>query len=318
MFCRPLATLITMTDGPIPDDRYVYRFIGPDGVETTGPIGINDTLRFDNLTPGPNTVELAHVAENCEVTSDGRRRQRVEIEPSGGGEIVFRVVCSDPERRPELLFFAASYEDGASGIVFRATDPNADIEQYYWDITDCAGTSVLPRGGRSRRGLYGDPRTRGEDTIQVVSAYEVGIPAEELQGRCTLLRVTDTGRNTTPAVEIPIRPPGGTPPFATSFNARFSGQTSLLVSLAVLDPDDDYVGSFAALRLRDGALGMSPDGEFDIGIYNSAGFGPNDDIPVVRLGEDQRLRVDQVFASIVYLFDARGNMTRLEDVDLFR
>ena len=82
----------------------------------------------------------------------------------------------------------------------------------------------------------------------------------------------------------------------------------------VLDPDGDFAGVFVAARLRDGIL-SPPDGQPDIGIYNVAGYlVPNlPDLPLTS-----RIQYGDVLAIIVYLVDAAGNFTRLEDSDVFR
>ena len=135
----------------------------------------------------------------------------------------FRVVCSDEALRPRLLSVASSYHDGASGFVAVVTDAGRDVERYVWDITDCHGKSVLPEGGRTRRGLSGG-RTAQQDTVTIVGAFEVGRPDVEMVGRCTSLRFVDQLGNTTPVVEEPIGNEGGRPPVATRFNAILVGQ----------------------------------------------------------------------------------------------
>lgn len=308
--CESLITVTTATDGYNPDASYIYRVTGPAG-ERVGIVEANDTLRLDGLGPGDYTVGLSHVASNCVVTSDGGPTRRLVLADTGGTRLDFRVVCSDEAKRPHLLFFAGSYHDGTSGFMFRAADPDGDIERYMWDITDCQGKSVLPGGGRLRRGLSQD-RTAGLDTITVFGAVEPGLPDNAMVGRCTSLRVADELGNTTPVVEQPI--PEGQPagPAADLFDARFATTAALVTDLHTADPD--YAGVFAAALLRDGVL-FPADGQPDLGVYNAAGY-EDLTLPTVPLGGSRPPYYDY-YAVIVYLFDRFGNFTRLVDTDLF-
>ncbi|MGH7702745.1 MAG: hypothetical protein ACREMO_06600 [Gemmatimonadales bacterium] len=182
------------------------------------------------------------------------------------------------------------------------------MERYFWGLTDCQGTSILPNGGRLRRGLSAD-RTAGEDTVTVLGAIEVGLPDADLQGRCTALRVVDEPGNTTPVREEPIGGEGGRPPMASTFFTTFIGTTALRTTLTASDPDGDLVGVFAAARLRDGILGP-PDGRDDIGVFNPSGY-LDTNLPDIPLGS--LFQYYDVRAVIVYLIDARGNFVRIED-----
>jgi hypothetical protein len=308
--CESLITVTTATDGYNPDPSYIYQVTGP-APERAGILQANDTLRLDGLGPGEYQIALQHVAPNCVVTSDGGPDRRIVLADTGGTKVDFRVVCSNESHRPHLLFFAASYHDGTSGFLFRAADPDGDIERYAWDITDCHGKSVLPAGGRLRRGLSQD-RTAGQDTITVFGAVEPGLPDSAMIGRCTSLRVADESGNTTPVVEqaIAARPPAG--PGADLFNARFATAATLVTSLHSTGPD--YAGVFAAALLRDGVL-FPPDGQLDLGVYNAAGY-QDMLLPTVPLGGSRPPYYDY-YAVIVYLFDRSGNFTRLMDTDLF-
>lgn len=309
--CESLITVTTATDGSNPDASYIYRISGP-GDERTGIMGANDTLRVDGLGRGEYAVSLRHVAGNCVVTSDGGPDYRLVLADTGGTRVDFRVVCSDEARRPRLLFFASSYHDGTSGFMFRATDPDRDIERYFWDITDCQGKSVLPAGGRLRRGLSQD-RTAGQDTITVFGAIEPGLADAEVSGRCTSLRVQDEYGNTTPVVEEPIRNEPGPGPVPLAFNAKFITTLTLSASLQMADPD--YAGVFVGALLRDGVL-FAPDGKPDLGVYNAAGY-DGVILPTVPLGGGRPPYYDYL-AVIAYLFDRQGNFTRIEDGDLFQ
>lgn len=309
--CESQITVTTGTDGYNPDQDFIYRLTGP-GTEKVGIIRANDTLRVDGLSPGGYAVELSHVAPNCVVTSDGGTMQQATVADTGAARLDFRVICSDETRRPAVLEFASSYHDGTSGFMFRAADPDHDIERYAWDITDCHGKSVLPGGGRLRRGLSQD-RIAGQDTVMVFGAIELGLPEADLRGRCTSLRVADEAGNTTPVVEEPIGNETGPGPVPTAFNARFLNTASLETTLQVSDPQ--YAGVFAAAVLRDGTL-EAPDGNLDIGVFNTVGY-EGTVLPTVPLGGSGPQYYDY-YSIILYLFNRSGNFTRVVDNDLFQ
>jgi hypothetical protein len=56
-----------------------------------------------------------------------------------------------------------------------------------------------------RQGLNVNARTRGEDTVRVVSVLEAGKLTRE-EGICTYLRVVDDDGNTTLPAELPALP----------------------------------------------------------------------------------------------------------------
>lgn len=310
--CTPPLTIRTFTEGLDPDPEYVYRIAPAGGNETVGLIGGTDTVSFDTLPAGPYTIELSHVSANCDVVSDQGARQQVQVDSLGGTEAQFRVNCSDPAKRPMLLSLAGSYHDGAAAFTFRAADPDRNLERYYWDLTNCQGRSLLSGGARLRRGLS-QGRTFGLDTVTVVAAFEVGLPDDSLQGRCMSLRVADEFGNSTPVIERTLGG-SGTAPSAVGFNALLLGSAALHTSMTATDPDGDFAGVFPEARLRDGVLGPS-DGNPDLGIYSAAGY-LDTGIPDVPLGG--RIQYYDVYAVIVYLVDAQGNFTRVEDADVFQ
>jgi hypothetical protein len=314
VYCTAPLTLTTATDGPMPDDGYVYE-IGRGGDPLrSGFLAATDTAYIEGLPAGAYVIRLRHVAPNCVVTTSGGDRSAVSVLPEGGASTAFRVECSDPARRPTMLAFASSYRDGVSAFYARAADPDGDVERYAWDLTDCHGTSVLPEGARIRRGLSSGA-TAGLDTVEIVAAFELGLPDADLVGRCTALRVMDEYGNTTPFHEEPIGGEAGAPPRIQSFNALLRGTTAIRVTLVADDPDGDFVGTFAAARLRDGILGPA-DGNPDYGIYHPAGYVGTalPDLPV----NSSRIRYDDVLAIIVYVVDRAGNFVRLEDTDTFQ
>ena len=83
------------------------------------------------------------------------------------------------------------------------------------------------------------------------------------------------------------------------------------------DPDGDFAGLFVGARMRDGVLGPA-DGEEDFGVYNVAGYLDVLELPTLTFSAGRRPAWDDIFAVVVYLLDARGNLTRLEDADLFQ
>jgi hypothetical protein len=98
-----------------------------------------------------------------------------------------------------------------------------------------------------------------------------------------------------------------------TFNARFANTASLVSSLQVGDPG--YAGVFATALLRDGIL-FPADGTPDVGVFNPSGY---EDVilPTVPLGGGRPQYFDYLGVT-VYLFDQRGNFTRVEDNDLFQ
>lgn len=310
--CESQIRMTTATDGSQNDASYVWTLSNGVGIVRSGVAAGNDTVYFDGLPDGEYSVDLAHVAGNCTPINDGGRRQRFSITGPGGARADFRVVCSDPALRPEFLQVATSYHDGVSGFMFRVADPDGDAERYYWDITDCAGTSVLPAGGRQRRGLLvGAPV--GPDTATIFGAIELGLPDAQMQGRCTSLRVQDWNGNTTAVVEEPIGNESGPGPIPVAFNARLQTTAALGTVLQMSDPD--YAGFFGAARLRDGILG-TPDGAPDLGVFNAFGYEGDVLVPTIPLGGGRPEYYDY-YAVILYLFDRAGNFTRVEDDDLF-
>jgi hypothetical protein len=98
------------------------------------------------------------------------------------------------------------------------------------------------------------------------------------------------------------------------FNAHFLGILALRTDLAVQDPDGDFLGVFVKMQMRDGAVG-APNGAPDSRFFNYIGeLGSS--VPDVSLAAP--FTYDKYQAVIVYLLDAQGNVTRLEDDDLFR
>ncbi len=314
--CQSQLTVTVATDGGAADSLYVYHLTTSTGAQHLGLLRANDTLVFFQLAAGDAAFDLADVAANCDVTSDGGASRRIPIDSLGGAELDFRVVCSDPERRPHILSTHTTYHDGVGGLTFQATSPDRDVDRFVWDVTDCHRTSILPGGPRIRGGLAGG-RTTNQDSITAVSAFEIGLPDSLVRGACAALWVIDSRGNMSPIVEAPIGSGGGRPPVAPLFNAHFEGPQILHTDLTVTDPDGDFLGLFVAYRLRDGVLGP-PDGIPDLAYASSNKAGLlGDQVPDLLIGKAP-FTYDNFYAMILYLFDAQGNFTRLEDADLFQ
>lgn len=322
--CNPSLTIEAFMDGYELDTELAYRVTGP-GIDKVGLVNLagpdsmhvrGDTILIDGLPGGEYQISLAHVAENCVVYGDNTARVRtLSLAPSGAAIVSFRLRCSERANRPDVISFESTYHDSTSGFVFRVADPDRDVQSYRWDLTDCQGNSVLqaPDRARVRRNLDAD-RTRGEDTLTIVGAFEVGIPDADLVGKCTSLLVEDFRGNTSDLIEQKIQPRrSGVAPAATFFDARLIGTTSLSTTLGARDNDGDFAGTFIAIRVRDGVLSAS-DGKPDIGIISPAGF-LGTVIPNLALGG--RIRWDDVYGVMAYLIDYNGNFTRLEDTVLF-
>src|SRR5262245_23377457 len=312
--CRGALNVETLTDGYDADSSFVYRLTEPGGVEKLGLIGANDTLVFNGLPPGTYTFQIAGVAPNCVVTSPGGSEQTFDLEPAGGTSLQFRVQCSRESDRPQILSFESSYVLGSSAFVLKVYDPTRDVTGYDWDLTDCNGHSVLPeRRGKTRTGLL-DGRTRLQDTLLIVGAYDVGLPEDSLRSRCAKIRVFDYEANSSPIVEKRIGPSGGQPPVVTFFNSFLVGTQQVQTTLTATDPDNDIAGVFVAVRLRDGTLGPT-DGLPDLGIMDPAGYRTTDIPPIPTTG---RIAWDAVYAVIIWVIDSHGNAVRFEDGNIFQ
>lgn len=311
--CQSLMEVVTLTDGTQIDSSFVWVLETADGARRVGLLGGVDSLTFNSLPSGPAVFELADVASNCAVTSSGGARRAVTVESTGGLRLEFRIVCSDPTRRPDLTEVVLSYHDGTAGIFFRARDPDRDLERYVWDFTDCQRRSLLPAGPRSRPGL-GAGRTGNQDTVTVWATFELGWPDDSAVGRCAALWVVDQQGNQSPVVEQPLEMRSPLAPSAGAFNAHFQGIVAVHTSLQIQDPDGDFVGVFAAARIRDGLLGP-PDGVPDLGVFTATGY-VGAQVPDLALGG--LLTYQDVYGIVVYVFDGAGHFTRLEDDDLFQ
>jgi hypothetical protein len=315
--CRNQLSVAILADGYDVDRDFLLRVRREGAVDASDErvfsAGPSDTVHVNGLAAGTYEIRLADVASNCVVTSGGGPVQSLALSASGGSAIEYRVRCSDPTQRPEVLSFVSGYAVGAGAFAVTAYDPQRDIDGYEWDLTDCRGNSVLPdRRPRTRRYVRAGRATVG-DTVTVIGAYDVGLPDEDFRDRCATIRVFDFAGNSSPVITRPLRASGAAP-VASTFNARLSGTSHITSALAVSDADSDIVGLFVGIRLRDGTLSQA-DGLPDLGVLDPAGFLGSriPDIPT-----NSRIKWDDVYAVIVWMIDAGGNVLRLEDVDLFR
>ncbi|HYW52090.1 MAG TPA: hypothetical protein VE861_15855 [Gemmatimonadaceae bacterium] len=313
--CRGLLSISVIADGWDVDDDFVYRIRNSaDRSERTGITSGNDTLTVEDIPAGDIEIDLGGVAPNCAITTDGGMRQRLKIESTGGAAVTYRVQCSEVARQPRITAFTSGYMQGASIFQFRVFDPDGDLLGYYWDITDCEGNSVLAdKRERVRLNLRGG-RGATNDTLTIVGAFELGLENAALQGRCTEIRVFDARSNVSAIVTHKIGSATGAPPTVRFFNATLQGQAFVSSVLEASDPDGDIVGHFVLVRLRDGVLATA-DGVPDLGSMDAVGYvGLN----VPNIPTTGRIKWDDVYSVIVYIIDARGNVIRVEDDDIFK
>lgn len=313
--CRGILNIAAIVDGgAFADPSFVYRVVHADGTEFLGTLAANDTTTINDADGGEYDVQLGGIAPNCTVVSDGGSFQHVSVEPTGGATVSFRVACSDLAHRPQLLSLVSGYERGASIFSFRVWDPDGDLDGYMWDLTDCHGNSVLTdRRERIRRGLRSG-RGQLSDTLVVVGAYEYLARPEDMLGKCTEIRVFDVRGNSSVIRTHRIGSATGFSPVVRFFNATLSGTAMVTSLLAASDPENDIIGHFVLVRLRDGALGPN-DGLPDLGSMDPAGYLGLEVAPIPTTG---RIKWDDVLAVMIYLIDAKGNVVRVEDADIFR
>lgn len=310
--CQQGLTIHTATDGHSIDPEFLYRLTSSSG-DWLGIIGSNDTVAIDPIEAGQYTLSLLHLSPNCVVTSDAGANQQIDVSASGGTIAAFRVRCSSEVERPQVLEFNPSAHDGAAAFYLSVHDPDGDVDEYHFDVTDCQGRSVLPGGVRVRTNLSGS-RIRRLDTAVIVAGWEIGLSDAALASRCGAIRVADYRGNSTPVVERRLAR-NGNRPGVTQFNARYVGTAWIRTDVGISDIDGDFAGVFALARLRDGVLAL-PDGQPDIGIFSAVGY-LTLPLPDVPLGNGRPLW-DDYYAVILYLIDRAGNFTRLEDAELFR
>jgi hypothetical protein len=90
------------------------------------PIGANATIALSNLAPGPHTVQLGGVADNCSVTDPNPRT--LDVSAGGTAETTFTISCA-----------AVS---GALRVTTRTTGSALDADGYDVTVDGGAGTSI--------------------------------------------------------------------------------------------------------------------------------------------------------------------------------
>jgi hypothetical protein len=315
--CSPALVVAAYTDGSNPDPDYVLTIRDSTGTETATVIPANDTVRFEGLRAGSYSVALRHVADNCLVISDGGDQLSVKVSATGGAFVPFRVVCSEEKRRPRVLNVVASYANGSIGYVIKANDPDGDIERSFVDITDCNRKSLLPAGGFRRGGFSGFPNVARKDTSTIIGGYDIATSDALFRNRCLAVWVADERGNHSPWMEIPIpaRDPARAPT-TTNFNARLNGIRGIQVAFTPIDPNQDYLGVFFAYLLRDGIISFPADGQYDRLVSRPPGILGNL-IDELAVGIGYGVWSDYI-GVVAYLVDRAGNVTRIEDLDLFR
>ena len=312
--CSGVVSVAVVADGAELDSSYVYLVRGASGTEITGVVAANDTATIDDAGAGDYTVRLGGIAPNCVVLSDGGPLQHVTVTATGGAILTFRINCSSLANRPQLLSLRSGHDKGASIFTFQVWDPDGDVDGYTWDLTDCNGTSVLPDSReRTRRNLRSG-RGALYDTLTIVGGYETGLAQETVAGRCTEIRVFDEHSNSSVVVSHRIGSATGFPPIVRFFNAILEGQARITSLLLGSDPENDIVGHFIMLRLRDGVLGQQ-DGKPDYATMDPIGYPGLDVVPIPTTS---RVKWDDILAVIAYVIDAQGNVVRVEDADIFR
>jgi hypothetical protein len=308
--CAPSLGFAVYAFGPSADDRFIYELQGPSA--QSGVIAANDSLYLTPLSPGDYSLRLGHVAGACEITSNGGRVQRFTVGATAGPFRAFTANCSDEAQRPRIVSLGSSYHDGALAFAALAVDPDRDFRRFWWDVTDCAGTSRRPTGGIDRAPINAD-RARA-DTLVLLHAVEVSLPDSVLAGACLALRLTDFNGNVSRLAEVPIGERGSRPT-ALQANAVFVQTRAIAFTIAATDPDGDFLGSFVAAQVRDGVL-RPPDGFDDYVLRNLEGY-VGTQVADLPLGSPNPDYAD-VNGAVVYVIDRRGNFSRYLDLDLFR
>jgi hypothetical protein len=327
VFCNTFLAMNVATfaaRNAVVDDEYVYRLLDDHAQEIRlGVVNPVDTVLFDGIGPGSYTLELAHLDPRCLVVSSGGRIRPFVIDPPRVALIRYTVECSDAVTRPRVTHFGSSYRDGQSVFYLEVVDPDPDgptlpqtpdVDAYYWAITDCRRNEIqttLPRRGLSQFGAT----THGQDTVRLSVVVPVGIPDQEMVGRCTSLRVTDLAGNTSMFVEEKIGGEVGSPPVDAGSVARVEAG-NLAFQLRAFDPDGDFAGSFQRFVFRDGTIG-SPDGQPDVLSRNIHGYSASQPIPSFNF-TNFPFTLEDLIGVRTILIDRQGLSAQLEDGDFSR
>jgi hypothetical protein len=328
VFCNTFLAMNVATVGARDaaiDQDYVYRLMDQHGAEVRlGVVNPIDTVLFDDIQPGTYSLELSHIESNCMVVSDGGRRHSFVIDPPRVAVIRYQIECSNDAERPRIVHFESSYRDGQSVFYMEAVDVDPDgsglrmpdIDAYYWSITDCARRELT--GTRPRRGLaqYG-AATLGADTVRLTVVVPVGLPDADMVGKCTSIRVTDLGGNSSAFVEERIGDETGFGPFDLGSIARLdAGGQRLEFQVQASDPDGDFAGSFQRFAFRDGTFG-DPDGAPDVISRNAFGYDVFSASPPFSF-VDYFFSLDDLLSVQTILVDRQANHSQIQDSDFSR
>lgn len=329
VFCNTFLAMNVATVAArdaVMDDDYVYRLMDSVGRELrVGVVNAVDTVLFDDIHPGGYSLELSHIDPNCLVVSDGGRTHSFQIDPPQVAVVRYQLECSNQAERPRIVHFESAYRNGQSVFYMEAVDPDPDgpapiafpdLDAYYWSITDCARHELT--GTRPRRGLgqYGSV-TYGADTVRVAVVVPVGLPDQDMVGKCTSMRVTDLRGNTSSFVEERIGNEAGSTPRDSGSSTVFdAGSNRLVFDVRAADADGDFAGAFQRFVFRDGVFG-DPDGQPDVVSRNAFGYAASSSIPAFSFA-DFGFTLDDLLGVQTMLVDRQANHTLVEDMDFAR
>lgn len=314
--CELMLTVELVTRGVNPPADVRWRLTGP-GVDRLKSGRLDDTLYFDDIRAGTYTFEVRDLPRRCQVTSPGRDGRRDIVVPANGGVFVqMSVECYDEAARPRIVSARSSSIRGAAALYMSYTDRQYDTDAVEWDITDCNGRSLLPKGSVTRRGVMAPARTI-RDTMEFVTVLETTLSDESLSSACSRLRLLDRAGNSSEYLEMPLQSATGRPPRFTTFNAILMGFASLDMTFSVDDPDNDVVGFVAGYTLRPGALSGVANGPEDRVFLRSIGY-PGTFVPSLEIGTAFLPPASDWRSGFLYVVDRGGNVVYLADYDLTR
>ena len=314
--CRVMLTVQFSTQGINPPTSLRWRMVG-EGVSRLADAAPNDTLIFDDIRAGAYSIELRELPSNCQITSPSKGRLTSFDLPAEGNRFVqIAVECYDPPARPRILKAYSSYADGAAALYVQYYDGQYDGDAVTWDITNCAGVSLLPTGGVTRRVITsGGPILR--DTMEFGIVLEPGFAASVAATACSRIRLIDRAGNSSDIIEQPLNFSTGTAPRFTTFNSIFVGFGAIETTLSADDAEQDVAATVIGYTLRDGALGNPPNGAEDKIFARSIGY-PGVTVPRVEIGTASLPPATDWRSTFVYIIDRGGNFARLQDFDLSR
>jgi hypothetical protein len=314
--CRLMLTVQLSMQGINPPTNLRWRLVG-DRVSRLGNAAPNDTLIFDDIPPGPYSIELREMPSNCQITTPSKdNKTSFDISAAGNRFVQVAVECYDPPARPRIINAYSSYADGAAALYVKYFDRQFDGDAVTWDITNCSGVSLLPTGSVTRRVI-----TSGglflRDTMEFGIVLEPTFTASVAANACSRIRLIDRSGNSSEIIEQPLNFTRGTAPRFTTFNSIFVGFGAIETTLSADDAEQDIAATVIGYTLRDGALGNPPNGAEDKIFARSIGF-PGLTVPRVQIGTASLPPATDWRSTFVYIIDRGGNFARLQDRDLTR